>query len=169
MKFLAIIPILFIQELVSLNATLLYAHIHHIGWLILGLFIVTTMIDLVIGFYLGLWVKRKFKKGKVIVWIQNMTARFHALVGTRGRWVALLLLGNFSFPYINAFIAAWLDMPFWESFFWLFVGNLIWFGLLWLIIIGVSGVVHNVAIVFPVVLLIVILIMIVLRKKKIVI
>jgi hypothetical protein len=77
------------------------------------------------------------------------------------------LLGNFSFPYINAFIAAWLDVPFWESFFWLFVGNMIWYGLMWLVVIGVSSVVHNIAIAFPIILLIVIVVMIASRRKKI--
>jgi membrane protein YqaA with SNARE-associated domain len=166
MKFLAIIPILFIQEIVSLNATLLYAHKHHIGLLIFILFILTTVIDLVIGYYLGKWVKGRFTKGKIVVWIQKRVGQFHSYVGKKGRWVALLLLGNFSFPYINAFIAAWLDMPFWESFFWLFVGNMTWYGFMWLIVIGVSSIVHNIAIAFPIILLIVVVATILFRRWK---
>ena len=144
LRYLLATLVLIAQEVVSLN-TLLFEtkQGHYIPWIIHAIFLVATAFDIWIGYAVGTWVKRRHKTGKLVRFADKCAARFHAYVGKRGRKFALFLLGNFSFPYVNSFIAAWLDIPFWESFMWLFVGNVIFYFASWFFIIGVMAVVPN--------------------------
>jgi membrane protein YqaA with SNARE-associated domain len=144
MNWLFIAFALITQEIVSLNTVLFWVYHYHFHVVLIHiLFIVATIIDIVVGFIAGKFVRRKMTHGKIVRFAEKWSARFNSYVGKRGRWVALLIIGNFSFPYINAFLAAWLDMPFVESFIFIFIGNMIWYVSLWLLVLGVASVVPN--------------------------
>lgn len=146
---------LFAQEAISMNV-LIFAtrHVLYPVLLIHTLFVVGTIIDILFGFWFGLWLKRRTVNTKISGYIQKTSDRFSLGTKRYRRWLALLLLGNFSLPYINACIAGYLEMPFWESLFFIFVGNVASYVITWLIVIGVSSVTKNLYIAFAVVVII---------------
>ncbi len=167
-NWLFIIFALVIQELVSLNAVLFEVHQQHFHvWLIHILFMVATVVDIIAGFFIGKYVQKKLTHGRIFTFAEKWSARFHSFAGKRGKWFALLLLGNFSFPYLNAFIAAWLDISFIESLIFLFIGNMLWYITLWLFMLGVVSVIPNASIALGVIIAVMILIVILVRKFKI--
>lgn len=136
--------ILFGQEIVLFNGLLAKVHQGEYNvWLIHILFVVATLIDIWAGFAIAKIVKQKYTQGKVVVWANKMSAKFHAHVGKHGRWVSLLVIGHISFPYLNGFIAGWLDMPIRETMLFLFIGNLTTYAFYWAIVLGISAVVPN--------------------------
>lgn len=155
------------QEVISLNAVIFAAHAHRLPVVLIHvLFVLATIIDIVIGYAIGAYARKKLTRGKITSFAEKWSARFASYAGKKGRWVALLILGNFSFPYINAFLAGWLEMPFIESFIFLFLGNIVWYGFLWLIVLGVVSAVPNAWIAFPIIAAIAIGILLVIRKQK---
>lgn len=145
------IGILLVQEVVSLNALLLETHHGHYElWLIHSIFVAATVFDIWTGDYAGRYAKKKITKGKVVAFAQKISDRFHRSVGRSGRRAALLLLGTLSFPYVNSFVSAWLDIPLRESFGFLFLGNMISYTMYWIIVLGVSSVIPNPFIAFPI-------------------
>lgn len=144
MNWLFIAFALITQEIVSLNAVIYEVHRHHFHvWLFHILFALATIVDMLIGYAVGRYSRKKVTRGRVAAFADKWSARFHSYVGVRGRKVALFLLGGFSFPYVNAFIAAWLGMPFAESMLFLFIGGMTWYIATWLFVIGVATAIPN--------------------------
>jgi hypothetical protein len=139
-----VLLILFIQESVTLNGLLVKTHQGDYSALtVTTLFIIITVIDIMLGFLLGKYAKQKWNNGKVELFAKKMSDRFYAYIGKRGRKIYLLLLGYFSFPYVNAFIAAWLNISFAESFWYIFAGNMIFYATSWLLVLGITSIVPN--------------------------
>ena len=164
-KILLVFLGLFVQEIISMNA-LVFATSHgaYPTLLIHIVFVIATLIDIGIGFFIGKFLRKKTSGSKVALWIQKTSDRFSLSTKKYRRWIALLLLGNFSFPYINACIAGYLDMPFWESLFFIFIGDLIWYATVWLVVISISSLVKNLFIAFLIIIMIALLVMIAVRK-----
>jgi hypothetical protein len=143
-SWLVIVLILLVQETVTLNALLVkvFQGEYSIFFITL-LFVFATVIDIFIGHWVERYVKKYWNKGKVKVFAKHWSQRFYAFVGKRGIKVYLLLLGYFSFPYVNAFITSWLEIPFWESFWYLFFGNMIFYISLALLVLGITSVIPN--------------------------
>jgi membrane protein YqaA with SNARE-associated domain len=166
-QWLFIAFILISQEVVLFNGLLLKTHQGAYSLsLIFILFIIATTLDIVVGYCLAIWAKKKWRKGKVVAFANKWTDRFHAFVGKRGKWLALLLLGNFSFPYLNAFIAGWLGIAFGEMFIFLFIGNMINFATSLLLVLGVASFIPNPSFAFLGIIAVSILIVIVTKKLK---
>lgn len=143
-QWLVVILIVFVQETVTLNGLLLKATQGEYSlWVITSLFIIATLIEIVIGFLIARYVKKTLHNGKIKDFATRWSVRFKAYIGKHGRKVYLLLLGYFSFPYLNAFITTWLDIPFWESFWYLVIGNMIFYTTSWLLVLGIATVVPN--------------------------
>ena len=167
MNWLFIAFALVTQEVVSLNAMIFEVNRYHFHvWFIHVLFIIATLFDIVVGFLIGKYTRKKLVRGKVFAFAEKWSAKFHSYVGTRGRRFALLLIGNFSFPYINAFIAAWLDMPFVESLIFLFIGNMIWYGSLWLLVLGITSAIPNPWMALGVIVSVALLVTVAARKRE---
>lgn len=167
MNWFFIVFALITQEIVSLNAVIFAAYHYHFHVVLIHiLFLIATAIDIIIGFIIGKYVRRKMTHGKIVAFAEKWSARFHSYVGRRGRWVALLAIGNFSFPYINAFLAAWLDMPFIESFIFIFIGNIIWYISLWLLVLGIASTIPNPWIAFTVVVSVALIGIYIVKKLK---
>lgn len=131
--------VLTLQEVVTLNALLFAAKQgHYTIWVIHLIFAVATAFDIWIGYKIGKWTKNRYTTGRIVRFANKVSERFHAFMGKRGRKIAVFLLGNFSFPYVNAFLAAWLDIPFWEAFILLYIGNIVFYVVGWLFILGIS-------------------------------
>lgn len=144
--------ILILQEVILLNTLIFETRQgHYIAWVIHIMFMVATIFDIWVGYRIGKWAKQRYTTGKIVEFANKWTERFHSYVGRRGRLLALFLLGNFSFPYVNSFIAAWLAIPFWEMLIVFFIGNVTFYFLGWFVIGGISTLIPNPAIALPVI------------------
>ena len=159
---------LVVQEIISFNALIFATH-HGLYNPILVhiLFLVATIFDIGIGYWIGLILRKKTHTNKVTISIQKISDRFSLSTKKYRRWTMLFLLGNFSFPYINSCIAGYLGMPFWESSFFIFLGDLVWYVSIWLVVLGVSSVIKNLPLAFLGVIIISVIIMVIIRKFNI--
>lgn len=143
-RWLVILLILFVQETVTLNGLLAKVFQGEYSiFIITVLFVFATVVDIFIGYGIERYVKKRWNKGKVKAFAKSWSARLFSYVGKRGVRFYLLLLGYFSFPYLNAFITAWLDIPFWDSFWYLFAGNIIFYISVSLLVLGITSVIPN--------------------------
>jgi hypothetical protein len=167
-KILFIFSALFVQEWVLLNTLILATH-HGLysPVLIFILFSIASAIDIVVGFYIGKYLKRKTSRTKVGGYIQKISHRFSQALNNPRRWFVMLILGNFSFCYINAAVMAYLDLPFWESSAYNFFGNILSYILVWYAVGGISSLFKNIYIAGGVVIGLSLTILFLLRKVKI--
>lgn len=166
-NWLLVILILFVQEVVALNALIFQTDQGRYNvWAIHGIFLAATIIDIYVGYRIGHIAKHKWSKGKVLTFVEKMTARFDKAVTISGRKFAIVVLGSLSFPYLNAFIAAWLNMTMKESFFLLVLGNIISYAVGWALVLGVGAVIPNPLIAMPVLIGVSVLLIIISRRIK---
>lgn len=127
-----------LQELFSSAAVLtpLYAG-HYSVWLIHLTFIIATILDISIGYYVGSYIKRNASSNRFVTFIEKKAARYKFLSrGTTRRRLALFLFGPPLFP-ITAFFAPLIGYTFYESFLILLLGEMtFWYGPEWLLILG---------------------------------
>ncbi len=162
-----ILLILIVQETVTLNGLLVKVHQGESSvWLITLIFMIITTVEIFIGYVAGVYAKERFNKGKVKVFADRWVRRFYAYIGKHGRRIYMILLGYFSFPYLNAFIMAWLNIPLIESFGYLFLGNMIFYLTSWLLVLGVMSVVPNPFAAFGAVIVLTILVTVAMRLYK---
>ena len=116
------ILVLVLQEVVTLNTVIFETHrgIHN-PWAIHLIFLVVTALDIWIGYAAGKWVRRTYNEGRAVRFIQKWVDRFEGYAGKRGKRAALFALGFVNPPYINSFIASWLDVSFWEMFIYIYI------------------------------------------------
>ena len=129
---------LMLQELFTSSAvvTPLYAG-HYSVWLIHLTFIIATILDILIGYYVGSYIKRNASSNRFVTFIEKRAARYKFLSrGTTRRRLALFIFGPPLFP-ITAFFAPLIGYSFYECFFILFLGETIfWYGPEWLLVLG---------------------------------
>jgi hypothetical protein len=144
-----------IQEPVSSSAILLEAYQYHYNiWLIHLLFVAATLLDVVIGYALGSFVRKKtfHSNARLIRYGMGKSDELSAFIGKQGKIMSLVVLGPIIFPW-SAFVAPWLEISFFDAMVFLFIGDLIfWYGSEWLIVLGVKTFFPNpIAAVFAVV------------------
>ena len=138
-KFIFLFVGLILQEMFTLNALVFATHQGlYPPLLIHVLFLIGTIIDIVVGFYLGKFLNTKSSHSKISIYIQKVAGKFEIHTNKYKRWFALFLLGNFSFPYVNSCIAGYLGMSFWESSFFIFLGNMLYYASIWLLVLGIG-------------------------------
>lgn len=143
-SWLIAISILIIQEVVLFNGLLLKTYQGAFPIIIITIiFLLATVFDIAIGFYFGKYLKNHWRNKKLIEKVKNWSENFQNLVGTKGRRVALFLLGYFSFPYLNGLIASWLNFPVKESFLYIFLGNVFSYIVSLAIIGGLGAIIGN--------------------------
>ena len=143
-KILLVFMGLFVQEMVSLSA-IVFATQHGIYPVLFthALFVVATIIDIGFGFWIGTFLKNKTGQWRVGRYVDSLSNRFSLTTKKYRRWTALFILGNLSFPYVNACIAGYLGLSFWESAVFIFIGDAIWYVCDWFVVAGISSVVKN--------------------------
>jgi len=158
---------LFVQELITLNALIFATHQGLYSPIFIhSLFLIGTIVDIIIGFYIGKYLNKKKLPPKIGKFIHNLSEYFLATNRKYERWFAFLVLGNISFPYINAFIAGYLDLPFWESSLFNFIGNILYYISLWLLMLGVHSIFKNIYVAFGVAIATVFVILIIFKKIR---
>ncbi len=128
-----------LQEPISTNVLLLHAYqSHHLVWVIHLLFVIATLCDIAVFYYLGVLTHQKYKDHKFVLAIKKRTESFLSYLGKNNTRFALFLYGPIIFP-LSAFIAPWVEISFWDSFIFLFLGDLLfWYGALWFLVLGVK-------------------------------
>jgi membrane protein YqaA with SNARE-associated domain len=141
---LVVTLILIVQELVLFNGLILetYRGVYS-ALIITTLFFIFTALDIFIGYFLGKYVKEHWKHGKIIQLAKKWSENFHANVGRKGRKFSLFLFGNFTFPYLAAFIAAWLEMPLDDTFIYVLLGDFLSYITGWIIAAGLTSIIPN--------------------------
>lgn len=135
---------MFVQEPISTAAVLLQAYqLHYNIWLIHLIFALATIIDIAVGYYLGLLIKKKFGDRKLVKSLDERLEKFSAFIGTNGKIFALIVYSPIIFP-ISGFFIPWLDISFGEALVFTFIGEIIfWYLPEWLIVLGIKIFVGN--------------------------
>jgi membrane protein YqaA with SNARE-associated domain len=137
---LILIGALLVQEIATTSVVLLSAHQAGYSILLITLiFILATTFDLVVGYMAGKWVQQRFGHSRLVKWGERTARRFHTYLGKSGSRATLVLVGFVSYAYINSFLASWLEIPPREAALWLFIGDLGWFALEWLLVLGIHS------------------------------
>jgi len=134
----------FIQEFATTALVLVLAEHSNVPlWPIHIIWAATTITGMYVGYLLGALLKKRLSKNKFVermdAWADEITKN----LGGYGANVALMLLGIINFPYLNAFIAAWLGVPMNMAFLFTFIGNFVWYLLLWGTVLGLTSFIHN--------------------------
>lgn len=168
-KWIFIFIALFLQQSVMLNGVLLHFYQErHLIWLIHILFVVATCIDILVGYFIGSHTKKLFISNRFVKFIHHMVDHLHNYVAKHAQNLALFLLGCFSFPHINGFVAAWARISLKRAFLMLLLGNMVGYVIYWLLIIGVMAFVPNPWIAFVCVIMVVYLIGYILHRTGLV-
>ncbi len=133
-----IIVALFLQEPTTTDAAIF--QVRELGlniWLIHALWIFATTFDMWIGYFGGKLIQKKFKDSRFEAYSRQWALRVESFIGRRGEKFVLILLGIINFPWLNAFIASWLSLPFKTLLILIGTGNAVYWGIAWGINIGV--------------------------------
>ncbi len=127
--YLGIIATFLIQEFASVAAALVAAHNNHLNlWIVHAIWLAGTIVDILVGYYVGQWLRETSD----IAWVKRYEKKLNdwrERLGDRGVDTALTLLAIIDYPWINAFAASWIDIPFRSVFLFTLLGNAIWYGL----------------------------------------
>jgi hypothetical protein len=138
------IGVFIVQELAATNAVLLELYQRHYNlWLVHLIFLVNTAWGIVIGFWAGRFVQRRFAGTRLVSYFQGKASDLENFVGKNGKRGTFMLLSMVSFNYVATFIGAWFATSFWEMFSFFFLGNLIWYALEWGLVLSVNSFVVN--------------------------
>lgn len=144
MLWIFIVVALFIQEPATTDAAIFLVRQNDLNlWLINGIWLAATVIDIFLGYALGKWVQVRFADTRLVRWAQKWVRLIEDFIGRRGERAVVVLLGVINFPYLNAFLFSWLKLSFRNMFILLFIGNTVYWLIAWGINIGVRSVVGD--------------------------
>jgi hypothetical protein len=112
-------------------------------WGIHLIWITTTLLDMYVGYAVGTFTKRRIRGTKLSDWIGRFIAGIKSSLGTHGEKFSLALLGIVDFPYVNAFLGAWIGLPLRTSILLTLAGNFIWYLVLWGTVLGLHAFVSD--------------------------
>lgn len=156
------IVIFFVQETAFITSRLVVLHGQGVNpWLLHLLFIFATTCDIFIGFAVGQYLHRRFLHGsRFELWVKK-EAKFLK----QHHWGYLLTLsGIVNFPYVNAILGSWMDLPFWRVFIATLIGDSVSYALYWGFALGIVHSSINIYLGIAMVLIIVLATAAVLRK-----
>jgi membrane protein YqaA with SNARE-associated domain len=140
----SLIVAVLIQESALITAVFVAAQQDHIAvWIIHLLWAAATVLDMYLGYWLGLFVKHHSRHTRFHAWTDQWAGHVRRFLGHHGEalWIGILAIADF--PYVNTFIAAWIGIPRKTSFIATFLGNLVWYVLIWGAILGVRTLTIN--------------------------
>lgn len=141
---LLVTSVLILQEFASSAIVFIIALQNNFPiWEINLVWICTTSLDMYVGYMLGKFIQEKLSGTRFFNWAERWIQRGRAELGPYGEKLSLALLGVIDFPYINAFIGAWIGLPFKTTFMLTLAGNFVWYLFLWGTVLGLSAFVSN--------------------------
>lgn len=167
-KITFLLAALFLQEWVLLNTVLLAARNGlYAPSLFFILFSVASAIDIIVGFYIGKYLKKRTSQTKIGRYIEKLSNRFSRSVNSPKRWLVFLILGNFSFCYINAAVMGYLELPFWEASAYNFFGNILSIVLAWYAVVGINTFFKNIYLAAAIIIALSVGVILLLRRLKV--
>jgi membrane protein YqaA with SNARE-associated domain len=138
--YLLIFGLFIIQEPISSDAVLLEAYQNHYNvWIIHALFVVATLLDILVGYWIGKWLQGRSRNGRYMQRFIDWTRSASTFAGKYGEYLFLFIWGPYLFP-LSTLVAPWLEIPLWKTLTFLFLGDLVfWYGSEWLIVLGVKS------------------------------
>jgi len=112
-------------------------------WAINLIWLCTTMLDMYVGYMLGKFTKEKFDDTRFFHWVDRWINKGKAALGMHGEKLSLALLGVIDFPYVNAFIGAWIGLPMNMTLLLTLAGNFAWYLFLLGTVLGLSAFIAN--------------------------
>lgn len=112
-------------------------------WAINLIWICTTLLDMYVGYMLGKFAREKLHETSFFNWVERWMEKWRRAIGLHGEKLSLSLLGIIDFPYVNAFLGAWIGLPPGMTFGLTFAGNFVWYLFLWGTVLGLSTLVRN--------------------------
>lgn len=136
---LYLIPVLFVQEAVTLAAGLAQAlRVGTSPLLINFAWAGATSVDIAAGFWLGHAAQLRFRHWRIVQAAERAAAELDRRIGDRSLRVVLFALGFLMYPYVNAFVFSWLDVPFSEVFTFIFLGDALYWLFVWGAVMGIT-------------------------------
>jgi membrane protein YqaA with SNARE-associated domain len=125
---LLIALVLTIQEGFSVLATLVRAsELHYSFWIISLVWLVVTILQIALGYYLGKFIQKKSKGSRFERWAEKYARKLEKSISKSGEKLALVIFSSAVSPGIGAFLASWLDISFADIFIYSLLGDLFWY------------------------------------------
>jgi len=108
------------------------------------IFISTTIAQIVIFHTLGLKLRTKRSNNLVSSLVGIYILNAYQFISRHGEKLFLAFLASSLFPpFLTSLIAAWLNLPFRKKLYYILIGDCIWFGTTWVIVIVTSLLTKN--------------------------
>ena len=112
-------------------------------WGIHAIWLATTLLDMYVGYAVGAFTRDRLRKTKLAERIGKTAAKMRTRLGPHGERFSLALLGIIDFPYINAFLGAWIGLPLGTTMLLTLAGNFVWYLVLWGAVLGIHTLVSD--------------------------
>jgi hypothetical protein len=112
-------------------------------WVINVIWLCATCLDIYVGFMVGSFIKNKLRGTRFFNWVERLGEKMKTKLGLHGEKFSLAILGVIDFPYLNAFLGAWIGLPFRTTFLATLAGNFLWYLFLWGTVLGLSSFISN--------------------------
>jgi hypothetical protein len=141
------------QEFASTGATMLAALAQHIDpWFIHLMWLLGTLGDTALGFFIGKGVQKKFYDSKADLWAQKWAKKIDHAAGNIGIKASLVFMGLVSYPYLVAFAASWLPkIHLRDIFIYVLIGNFFWYLFEWATVLGIAAAGRNYQLIFAII------------------
>lgn len=137
---LLIIGALTLQEGLSTTVVLLEAvHNHYPLILIHLIWLVVTVAQIYLGYYIGKWIQTRYKYSKFERWLEKYARKLDDSVGKRGELLALLLASAIVSPAATALLASWLDISITRIVTFALLGDFLWYLSEWATVVGANA------------------------------
>jgi membrane protein YqaA with SNARE-associated domain len=141
---LLVISVLIPQEFASSAIVFIIALQNNFPiWAINLIWICTTLLDMYVGYMLGKFTQEKFHGTRFFHWVERWIKKGEGALGKHGEKLSLALFGVIDFPYVNAFLGAWIGLPLNMTLLLTLTGNFIWYLFLWGTVLGLSAFISN--------------------------
>lgn len=128
-----------VQELAVVAAALGFAYRMGLNiFLVHGIWLVATVIDTIVGFKVGAWIRKKFATSLVARHAESLAGSLERRISTNGRRLTLVVFGFLNFPYVNGFIGSWLSLSFRDTLLFTLVGDFLWYVSIWGAVAGIN-------------------------------
>lgn len=133
-----------IQEPISSGVLLMHAYQSGYNpWIIHLLFIAGTLIDIVLGYWIGSYIHKRFSDKRLVKYLRVQLEKLLAFIGKRGKIVGLILFAPMIFP-ISALFIPWVGISLGEAMVYLLIGEtIIWYGSEWLLVLTTKAFVSD--------------------------
>ena len=125
------------QQGLTVIAVLTRSHELHYSIVVISLiWLVVSSIEIFLGYFCGKWLKVYLANSRFEKRILTYVKKLEDLIDRRGEKVAMTFFSYFVFPFIPAFIGAWLDISFVSIFFCTLLGDFFWYVISWIYALG---------------------------------